>query len=133
MEARISKVVLSTSGRDQETCSKFSEEISEDRTFGTSTESSRSKRCDRTHCPQEDLPFNEQGVCPDDHESERFSFSYFVGKMMELVDGKAGLLDGARRFGTAFSGDDVVECGKVLTKKGFAVLWQGNALQWYHR
>ncbi len=43
-----------------------------------------------------------------------------VGKMIELVAGKAGLMDGNRRFGTAFAGDNVEDCGRVLVDNGYA-------------
>eukprot|EP00940_MAST-03C_sp_MAST-3C-sp2_P002322 g2322.t1 len=71
--------------------------------------------------PQEDLPFSETGVCPDMIMNPHgFPSRMTVGKMIELVDGKAGLLDGKRRFGTAFGGDSVVECGKILMDSGLS-------------
>lgn len=70
--------------------------------------------------PQRDLPFNEQGICPDMIMNPHgFPSRMTVGKMIELVDGKAGLLDGSQKYGTAFSGDNVTECGKVLTENGY--------------
>ena len=121
-EARISKVVLSTSGRDQETMFKILVRDFRRPELGDKYSSRHGQKgVIGLIVSQEDLPFNEQGVCPDMIMNPHgFPSRMTVGKMMELVDGKAGLLDGARRFGTAFSGDDVVECGKVLTKKGFS-------------
>ena len=42
-----------------------------------------------------------------------------VGKMIELLAGKAGVLDGNRRYGTAFAGDKVEGLSKLLVEKGF--------------
>ena len=42
-----------------------------------------------------------------------------VGKMIELLAGKAGVFDGRRRYGTAFAGDKVKDCSRVLIKNGY--------------
>jgi DNA-directed RNA polymerase III subunit RPC2 len=43
-----------------------------------------------------------------------------VGKMIELVAGKAGVLEGEQKYGTAFGGDSVLEMGKQLVKNGYS-------------
>jgi DNA-directed RNA polymerase III subunit RPC2 len=50
---------------------------------------------------QEDMPFNEQGICPDlIMNPHGFPSRMTVGKMIELVAGKAAVQDGKLRFGT---------------------------------
>jgi len=59
---------------------------------------------------QEDMPFNEQGVCPDMIMNPHgFPSRMTVGKLMELIGGKAGLLEGKHHYGTAFGGSKVSE------------------------
>ena len=68
---------------------------------------------------QEDMPFNEDGICPDlVMNPHGFPSRMTVGKMIELVAGKAALQDGKLRFGTAFGGTPAEECGRVLIEKG---------------
>ena len=68
---------------------------------------------------QEDMPFNEQGICPDlIMNPHGFPSRMTVGKMIELVAGKAAVQDGKLRFGTAFGGTPAEECGRVLIEKG---------------
>lgn len=43
-----------------------------------------------------------------------------VGKMIELISGKAGVLSGSFKYGTAFAGDPVKEMGKILVEHGFS-------------
>jgi len=43
-----------------------------------------------------------------------------VGKMIELISGKAGVCDGSLKYGTAFGGDKVEDMGKILVKNGFS-------------
>lgn len=43
-----------------------------------------------------------------------------VGKMIELISGKAGVLTGSFKYGTAFAGDPVEEMTKLLTKAGYS-------------
>eukprot|EP00736_Rhodelphis_marinus_P004775 Rmarinus@m.6141 len=69
---------------------------------------------------QEDLPFNDFGMCPDlIMNPHGFPSRMTVGKMIELLGGKAGVLDG--RFGdaSAFGGDKVDDIAQVLIKHGF--------------
>jgi DNA-directed RNA polymerase III subunit RPC2 len=42
-----------------------------------------------------------------------------VGKMIELLSGKAGVLQGKFKYGTAFAGDPVEEVSRILVEKGF--------------
>ena len=43
-----------------------------------------------------------------------------VGKMIELISGKAGVLTGELKYGTAFGGDKVEEMGRILVKHGYS-------------
>ena len=42
-----------------------------------------------------------------------------VGKLIELLAGKAGVLEGSFHYGTAFGGDKVEDVSKVLIEHGF--------------
>ncbi|ETV80770.1 hypothetical protein H257_06254 [Aphanomyces astaci] len=74
---------------------------------------------------QEDMPFNDIGMCPDlIMNPHGFPSRMTVGKMIELVAGKAGVLSGRRAFGTAFgedygTADRVLDCSKELVSHGF--------------
>jgi DNA-directed RNA polymerase III subunit RPC2 len=71
--------------------------------------------------PQEDMPFNEQGICPDIVMNPHgFPSRMTVGKMIELLAGKAGVLQGSIRDGTAFAGDPVDAMAQVLVQHGFS-------------
>ena len=58
---------------------------------------------------QEDMPFSERdGWCPDlVMNPHGFPSRMTVGKMIELISGKAGVLTGSQKYGTAFGGDPV--------------------------
>jgi len=85
---------------------------------------------------QEDLPFTDLGICPDIIMNPHgFPSRMTVGKMIELIAGKAALLDGHLRYGTAFgdnrfegsslvgdSADEVGSCSEVLIRHGFNYL-----------
>lgn len=43
-----------------------------------------------------------------------------VGKMIELISGKAGVLSGTQQYGTAFGGSSVEDMGELLVKAGFS-------------
>lgn len=69
---------------------------------------------------QQDMPFNDQGICPDMIMNPHgFPSRMTVGKMIELVSGKAGLCDGRFRYGSAFSGDGVAGAADTLIQHGF--------------
>jgi DNA-directed RNA polymerase III subunit RPC2 len=51
--------------------------------------------------PQEDLPYNELGICPDVIMNPHgFPSRMTVGKLIELLAGKAGALEGKFHYGT---------------------------------
>jgi len=57
---------------------------------------------------QEDLPFTETGICPDVIMNPHgFPSRMTVGKLIELLAGKAGVLEGKFHYGTAFGGSTV--------------------------
>ena len=70
---------------------------------------------------QSDLPFSERGICPDlIMNPHGFPSRMTVGKMIELLGGKAGLQDGKFKYGTAFGGDTVTSLSEVLVEHGFS-------------
>lgn len=72
---------------------------------------------------QEDMPFNESGICPDMIMNPHgFPSRMTVGKLMELLGGKAGLLEGKFHYGTAFGGSKVSDICEELVKHGYNYL-----------
>lgn len=70
---------------------------------------------------QEDMPFADSGVCPDIIMNPHgFPSRMTVGKMLELLSGKAGVLNGSLEYGTAFGGSNVDDMGAILIKHGFS-------------
>mmetsp|Transcript_6859 Transcript_6859/g.25298 ORF Transcript_6859/g.25298 Transcript_6859/m.25298 type:complete len:1170 (+) Transcript_6859:151-3660(+) len=70
---------------------------------------------------QEDMPFSQQGLCPDlIMNPHGFPSRMTVGKMIELLGGKAGVNAGRFYYGTAFGGNSVSEIGQVLVQHGFS-------------
>lgn len=71
--------------------------------------------------PQEDMPFSEQGIVPDLIMNPHGMASRMtIGKMLELIAGKAGVLEGKFKDGTAFAGDKLDGLGKILLNHGFS-------------
>ncbi|KAJ8978429.1 hypothetical protein NQ317_019667 [Molorchus minor] len=69
---------------------------------------------------QEDMPFNEYGICPDIIMNPHgFPSRMTVGKLIELLAGKAGLVEGKFHYGTAFGGSKVQDVSEELAKHGF--------------
>eukprot|EP00388_Colpodella_angusta_P000296 GDKJ01001131.1.p1 GENE.GDKJ01001131.1~~GDKJ01001131.1.p1 ORF type:complete len:1201 (+),score=305.88 GDKJ01001131.1:22-3624(+) len=69
---------------------------------------------------QEDMPFSENGWCPDVVMNPHgFPSRMTVGKMLELVAGKAALLDGKLKYGSIFSGDKYEDLAKILRVHGY--------------
>jgi len=69
---------------------------------------------------QEDMPFNDQGICPDMIMNPHgFPSRMTVGKLMELLGGKAGVLKGKFHYGTAFGGSKVQDIRDELVEKGY--------------
>ncbi|KAF2443820.1 beta and beta-prime subunits of DNA dependent RNA-polymerase [Karstenula rhodostoma CBS 690.94] len=89
---------------------------------------------------QEDMPFNDQGICPDIIMNPHgFPSRMTVGKMKELHSGKAGVLRGTLEYGTCFGGSEVLDMADVLVEHGFSYTGKdyltsgitGEALQFY--
>ncbi|PVV02283.1 hypothetical protein BB560_003269 [Smittium megazygosporum] len=69
---------------------------------------------------QEDMPFTDLGICPDIIMNPHgFPSRMTVGKMIELLAGKAGTLVGKLQYGTAFGGSKVTDMSKILMEHGF--------------
>ncbi|XP_044268535.1 DNA-directed RNA polymerase III subunit RPC2 isoform X2 [Tribolium madens] len=69
---------------------------------------------------QEDMPFNEYGICPDIIMNPHgYPSRMTVGKLIELLAGKAGLVEGKFHYGTAFGGSKVTDVCEELAKHGF--------------
>lgn len=70
---------------------------------------------------QADMPFSDEGIVPDVIMNPHgFPSRMTVGKMLELVAGKAGVLTGELQYGTAFGGSNVEDMGSILLKHGFS-------------
>ncbi len=70
---------------------------------------------------QADMPFNDEGIVPDIIMNPHgFPSRMTVGKMLELVAGKAGVMAGELQYGTAFGGSKVEDMGDILIEKGFS-------------
>ena len=72
---------------------------------------------------QQDMPFTDLGICPDIIMNPHgYPSRMTVGKLLELVGGKAGVLEGKFHYGTAFGGDKIADISKLLIKHGFNYL-----------
>lgn len=72
---------------------------------------------------QENMPFSESGICPDIIMNPHgYPSRMTVGKLLELVGGKAGVLEGKFHYGTAFGGDKIQDISQILIKHGFNYL-----------
>lgn len=70
---------------------------------------------------QEDMPFNDLGMTPDVIMNPHgFPSRMTVGKMIELLSGKAGLMNGKLQYGTAFGGSKVDDMANILVENGFS-------------
>lgn len=68
-----------------------------------------------------DMPFTDAGIIPDIIMNPHgFPSRMTVGKMLELVAGKAGVLRGTFEYGTAFSGSKLAEMSQTLIDHGFS-------------
>ena len=71
--------------------------------------------------PETDLPFSDDGLVPDIIMNPHgFPSRMTVGKMLELVSGKAGVLTGDYQYGTAFGGSKVDDMTEILIQHGFS-------------
>ncbi|RJE22763.1 DNA-directed RNA polymerase [Aspergillus sclerotialis] len=70
---------------------------------------------------QADMPFSDQGVNPDIIMNPHgFPSRMTVGKLLELVAGKAGVLSGQHGYGTCFGGSPIEETSQTLINHGFS-------------
>lgn len=70
--------------------------------------------------PEEDLPFNQLGMRPDIIMNPHgFPSRMTIGKMIELIGGKAGLYHGRLCDATAFGGDRVEDISEILIENGW--------------
>ena len=70
---------------------------------------------------QVDMPFTDEGIVPDIIMNPHgFPSRMTVGKMLELVSGKAGVLRGKFEYGTAFGGSKLEDMSEILIKNGYS-------------
>ncbi|PWN26316.1 beta and beta-prime subunits of DNA dependent RNA-polymerase [Jaminaea rosea] len=70
---------------------------------------------------QEDMPFTDQGINPDIIMNPHgFPSRMTVGKMIELLAGKAGVISGSLQYGTAFGGSKVEDMSRLLIEAGYS-------------
>ncbi|KAI5284987.1 DNA-directed RNA polymerase III subunit RPC2 [Ascosphaera aggregata] len=68
-----------------------------------------------------DMPFTDEGITPDIIMNPHgFPSRMTVGKMLELLTGKAGVLAGKFGYGTPFGGTPVEEASQTLIDHGFS-------------
>lgn len=68
-----------------------------------------------------DMPFDDDGVRPDVIMNPHgFPSRMTVGKLMEILAGKAGVVNGTFEDGTAFGGSKAVDMGITLVKHGYS-------------
>ncbi|KAE8264420.1 hypothetical protein A4X09_0g6971, partial [Tilletia walkeri] len=71
--------------------------------------------------PQADMPFTDKGVNPDIIMNPHgFPSRMTVGKMIELLAGKAGVITGKLQYGTAFGGSKVEDMSRLLVENGYS-------------
>lgn len=69
----------------------------------------------------EDLPFTDGGIVPDIVMNPHgFPSRMTVGKMIELIAGKAGVLTGTQQYGTAFGGCRAEDASEMLIQAGYS-------------
>jgi len=76
---------------------------------------------------QEDMPFADNGLCPDIIMNPHgFPSRMTVGKLLECLTGKASVLDGRKDygFGDAFRSHPVEQVSQVMLDHGFS--WEGK-------
>lgn len=67
------------------------------------------------------MPFSEKGWCPDIIMNPHgYPSRMTVGKLLELLGGKAAVLEGNFKYGTAFDGDKMEDLSNILVSKGFS-------------
>ncbi|XP_029159477.1 DNA-directed RNA polymerase III subunit RPC2 [Nylanderia fulva] len=72
---------------------------------------------------QEDMPFNDHGICPDVIMNPHgFPSRMTVGKLIEVLAGKAGVVNGKFHDATAFEGAKVEDLCEELAKHGYNYL-----------
>lgn len=72
---------------------------------------------------QADMPYNDSGICPDMIMNPHgFPSRMTVGKLIELLAGKAGVLKGEFHYGTAFGGSKVTDVCEELARNGYNYL-----------
>lgn len=70
---------------------------------------------------QVDMPFSDLGIVPDIIMNPHgFPSRMTVGKMLELVSGKAGILKGNFEYGTAFGGSKLEDMSRALVDAGYS-------------
>jgi len=70
--------------------------------------------------PQENMPFNENGMCPDLMINPHAIPSRMsIGQIIEMLAGKAGCMEGKRIDGTPFTGVPEDEIKRLLHENGF--------------
>ncbi|ELA40928.1 uncharacterized protein VICG_02017 [Vittaforma corneae ATCC 50505] len=71
--------------------------------------------------PQVDMPFNEQGLAPDIIMNPHgFPSRMTVGKIIELLSGKAAMIEGKYADATAFKKNQIRDFCDVLAKSGYS-------------
>ncbi len=66
------------------------------------------------------MPFSSNGICPDlIMNPHGFPSRMTVGKLLELISGKANMMNGTFGDATAFAGDKIEDISEMLVKYGY--------------
>ena len=119
--AYIDKVLVTTNGEDQTTVKVLVRQTRRPEIGDKFSSRHGQKGVIGLIVPQVDVPFNDQGICPDIIMNPHgFPSRMTVGKMIELLAGKAGVMAGQLQYGTAFGGSKVQDMSEILIKNGFS-------------
>lgn len=70
---------------------------------------------------QEDMPFSEEGWCPDlIMNPHGYPSRMTVGKLLELIGGKSAVLSGKWKDATAFAPHQMTHFSEILVQHGFS-------------
>ncbi|KAM0679347.1 DNA-directed RNA polymerase III subunit RPC2 [Binucleata daphniae] len=120
-QSTIDKVILTRSGDDNFTIKTLLRQIRRPEIGDKFSSRHGQKGVVGLIVPQEDMPFSEMGITPDIIMNPHgFPSRMTVGKILELISGKAALLTAKQREGTAFCEPKIEEIEEILEQHGYS-------------